>query len=237
MGFAKWIGGGLGWALGGPIGALIGYAFGNALENMQEHQGRETVTRPGDFAASLLVLSAAVVRADGKIKREELDFVKKFYERQFGAAHAAHYTNALDHILRQDFSTRDVCEQVRVFMDYSSRVQLLHYLFGIAKADEHVHVDEVRVIFNMAMDMGISSGDFESVKAMFYADNTSAYRVLEITQDATDEEIKKAYRQMAVKFHPDKVAHLGEEFQKAAHEKFRKVNDAYESLKKERNFR
>ena len=122
-------------------------------------------------------------------------------------------------------------------MDYSSRVQLLHYLFGIAKSDQHVDKLEVKTIFTIAMDMGVSSADFESVQAMFYKDSESAYKILEITPQATPEEIKKAYRAMAVKFHPDKVTHLGEEFQKAAHEKFQKVNDAYESLKKERSFK
>lgn len=205
---------------------------------MAQEGGYETnaPTRPGDFAASLLVLSAAVVKADGKVLRSELDFVKSFYERQFGAAHAGHYLDALENILQRQFSTEEVCDQVRAYMDYSSRVQLLHFLFGIAKADAHVDKSEVKVIFDIAMNLGVTSPDFESVQAMFYSDNASAYRILEVGADASDDEIKKAYRQMAVKFHPDKVAHLGDEFQSAAHEKFSKVNEAYESIKKERGF-
>ena len=69
---------------------------------------------------------------------------------------------------------------------------------------------------------------------MYYKDSDSAYAVLEISPDATDEEVKSAYRRMAMKNHPDKVATLGPEVQKAAEEKFRKVQEAYETIKKQR---
>jgi len=62
-----------------------------------------------------------------------------------------------------------------------------------------------------------------------------AYDVLEIPATATDEQVKKAYRKMAVKYHPDKVSYLGEEIQLAANEKFKKVNQAYQLISKERS--
>lgn len=241
--YAKWIGGALGWAFAGPLGGLLGYAFGSVLETFQvgtsssqgsPRQETGSQTHPGDFAGALLALSAAVIQADGKIKSSEIEYVKKFYIRQFGEANAARYMQALELILQERFSTSEICDQIRKFMDYSSRVQLLHYLFGIAKADEHVDKSELETIFEIAMNLGLSSGDFESVQAMFYQDNVSAYRVLEVDPSASDAEIKKAYRAMAVKFHPDKVAHLGDEFSKAAHEKFQKLSEAYEQVKKER---
>ena len=79
-----------------------------------------------------------------------------------------------------------------------------------------------------------SRKDFDSIQAMFYQDTTVAYKILEIAPEASDSEVKKAYRKMATKFHPDKVHHLGEEFQKMAEEKFKSVNDAYQQIKKER---
>jgi len=69
---------------------------------------------------------------------------------------------------------------------------------------------------------------------MFVRDSKSDYKVLEISSDATDEEVKKAYRKMANKYHPDKVSHLGDELQKLAEEKFKSVNDAYQTIKKQR---
>jgi DnaJ like chaperone protein len=121
-------------------------------------------------------------------------------------------------------------------MDHPSRLQLLHFLFGIAKADGLVTDSEVRQIYTIAGYLGISARDFDSIKAMFYSDSENAYKILEITKTATDSEIKKAYRRMAKKYHPDKVIHLGEEHQKGAKEKFRQVQEAYEQLQKERGF-
>ena len=69
---------------------------------------------------------------------------------------------------------------------------------------------------------------------MFYKDTDSAYDVLEISPNATDDEVKSAYRRMAMKNHPDKVATLGPDVQKAAEEKFRKIQEAYETIKRQR---
>ena len=69
---------------------------------------------------------------------------------------------------------------------------------------------------------------------MFVKDTGSAYKILEISPDASDEEVKKAYRELAKKYHPDKVAHLGEEVKRAAEEKFTRLNAAYEAIKEER---
>lgn len=243
--YGKWVGLGLGWALGGPIGGILGLAFGSMFDSMQSGKyeykgdtsfstGDNTPTRPGDFAASLIVLSAAVMKADGKVLKAELDFVKQFYTRQFGQALAEENILLLREILKQDIDIKGVTGQVKQYMDYSSRLQLLHYLFGIAMADRHVHEKEVKAIGEISYFLGISSTDLNSIKGMFYKDIEHAYNVLEIDSSATDEEVKKAYRKMAIKYHPDKVLHLGEEFQKAAKEKFQKVNAAYEQIKKER---
>jgi DnaJ like chaperone protein len=117
------------------------------------------------------------------------------------------------------------------------RVQLVHYLFGIAKADGSVSEIEIEVIKGISNKLGISQVEFESVKNMFYRDTNSDYRVLGIEPTATDDEVKKAYRQMAVKFHPDKVAQMGEEYQKGAKEKFQKIQDSYDAIKKQRGFK
>ena len=63
------------------------------------------------------------------------------------------------------------------------------------------------------------------------------YKILGISRNSSFDDIKKAYRKMASKFHPDKVHHLGEEFQKMAEEKFKTLNDAYSQIKKERDIK
>lgn len=187
-----------------------------------------------DFNLSLVMLTAAVMKADGKVKKSELNFVKEFFNRQFGEFTAKGLILKLRDYLDQDLHIDRVCQQIQMVMPVEVRLQLLHYLFGIAQADGHVSGEEEQVIQNIAQNLGVNSGDYESIKAMFYKDVSSAYKVLGVEQSASDADIKKAYRKMAVKYHPDKVSSLGEEHQKAAKEKFQKVQDAYDTIKKER---
>ncbi len=240
--FGKWLGGGLGWALGDPLGGVLGFALGSAFDAASvsvKFDGKTSYTsgvtqHAGDFTASLLVLSAAVMRSDGKILKSELDFVKKFLAQQFGEDHAQLQLSMLKEILKQEIPLQAVCFQVKQYMSHAQRLQIIHYLFGISKADGDVNELEIRTIQTIANYLGISPADFSSLKAMYFRDVNSDYKILEIETSISDEEVKKAYRKMAVKFHPDKVAALGEEVQKAAKEKFQKVQQAYENIKKQR---
>ncbi len=243
--FGKWLGGGLGWALGGPLGGVLGFALGSAFDAASitvQKDGRATYSsagqspQVGDFAASLLVLSAAVMKSDGKTLKSELDYVKNFLAHQFGEEHAQQQILMLKEILKQEIPLHQVCIQIKQYMPHSERLQIIHYLFGISKADGYVHELELQTIHTIANYLGISAADFNSLKAMYFRDTNSDYKILEIETNCSDDEVKKAYRKMAVKFHPDKVASLGDEVQKAAKEKFQKVQQAYENIKKQRGF-
>jgi DnaJ like chaperone protein len=238
--FGKWIGGGLGFALGGPLGAVLGFLVGSMVDNTTVHQTYTTSARrstPGDFGMSLLVLIAALLKADGKVLKPELDYVKRFFVQQFGEASAKEALIMLRDILKQNIPVRDVCVQISQNMDYSSRLQLLHLLFNIAVSDGVVNAQELEAIEKMAGYLGIASSDYMSIRNMFVPETDSAYKILELESSATDDEVKKAYRRMAMKYHPDKVSHLGEEFRRSADEKFKKVNEAYEKIKRERNLK
>ncbi len=260
MSFSKWIGGALGWSFGGPIGAIIGLAIGSMFDaatngnkspflgegQPQNRQGRRTTrtqprqrpqTQSGDFEVSLLILASIVIKADGVQDQRELDFVRQQFVNMYGKERANHAFALFKNINKQkNISTRQVCLQIRQMMDHPSRLQLMHFLFGIAKADGTVTRDEERQIYTIAGYLNISSRDYESIKAMFYNSSDNAYKVLEIEKSATVDEIKKAYRTMAKKYHPDKVIHLGKEHQEGAEEKFRQVQTAYEQLQKEHGF-
>ena len=232
--YGKWIGGALGWAFGGPIGGLLGFALGSMMDGVSVSTTSIQPTQRGDFVASLLVLTAAVMKANKKIMKSELDYVRQFFLKQFGETQTDQQMLMLREILKQEIPLRDVCMQIKQNMDYAARLQLIHFLFGVASADNQVNADEVAVIEEIARYLNIQINDVTSIKAMFYKDIESAYKILEISPTATDEEIKKAYRKMALKYHPDKVHQLGDDIQNAAKEKFQKLNAAYEQIKKER---
>jgi DnaJ like chaperone protein len=238
--FGKWIGGGLGFVVGGPIGALLGFFIGSFVDSTsvtfdQASGQRIYRTTPGDFGMSLMILIAAVMKADGKVMKSELDYVKRFFVSQFGPDTAREALQMLRDLLKKDIPLRDVCQQIRSNMDYSSRLQLIHILYNISAADSRFEPAETAMIKSIADMLGISSGDYDSIRNMFIPSTDAAYRILEVDSSATDEELKTAYRKMALKYHPDKVGHLGEEFRKTAEEKFKAVNDAWSKIKKERN--
>jgi DnaJ like chaperone protein len=236
MKFGKWIGAGLGWTIGGPIGALLGFAFGSFIDasNLQRFESSDASTTKGDFIVSLLVLIAAIMKADRKVLQSELAFVKNYLARTFNQKDAAQLLIMLRDILKQDIPIKDVTRQIRSSMDYSSRLQLLHLIYGIALADGAIGQAEEIVIAQIAGDLGISSQDTDSIRNMYMPSTGWAYKVLEVDSNASNDEIKKTYRNLALKNHPDRVAYLGEEIRQKAQEKFQKINEAYETIKKER---
>lgn len=235
MGVFKWLGGILGFTFGGGIfGGIIGYAIGSLLEKKvkTEYRGGE---QQGDFMMGLLILTAAVMKADGKVMKSELNFVKDFLAKNFGANNLQNRIDILRQLLDKNIDVYQTCEKIRISFPYATKLQLLHYLFGIAVADNDCTKAEKDLIERIANLIGLSQADYKSIEAMYFRVTDSAYVILQVERNATDEEIKRAYKRMCIKYHPDKVAHLGEEAQKAANEKFQEINNAYEQIKKERN--
>ncbi len=235
--YGRWIAGGLGWAFLGPIGGVLGFMLGSAIDTVEIEKGNvRGTTRQGDFVMSLLILVAAVMKADGKILKVELDYVKGYLVKSFGVGRASEAITMLRDILKQNISVEEVCQQIQHNLDYSSRLQLMHFLFGIAQADGAISESELNLIDKISYYLKIQSGDYNSIKSMFIQSTESSYKILDLSKDASDDEVKKAYRKMAVKYHPDKVSYLGEDVQEAAKEKFQKLSEAYEKIKKERAF-
>lgn len=243
--FKKIIAGGLGWTLGGPIGAIIGVMMASLFDSNKnvdyqtidnKDYRRSNSTRPDDFQVVLLILMAAVVKADGKVVKPELSVVKRFLVQNYGEDGARDAWQILNQLLKQNINIADVATQCASNLNYSTRLQLINMLFSIAAGDGAVNTAEINVIRNIAYYMRINDVDLTSISAMFTKQTNPdwAYQILELSPNCTDDEIKKAYRRMAMKYHPDKVNSLGEEVRQNATEKFRKVKEAYDYLKEQR---
>lgn len=241
MSKAKWIFGGLGFVMGGPIGALIGVVIGSMFGNAVDEAERENAagTRStgkateGDIHVSLLVLIACVIKADGRVLKSEVNYIKPFLLKTYGEEKAKEALLLLKELLTKDLDSDAISRQISQYVNYSIRLELVHFLLDLANADSEFAESEAAVIKRISKEMGITDADYQSLAAMYgkAKDANWAYTVLEIAPNATDEEVKKAYRRMAMKYHPDKVANAGEEIRQSATDKFRSINEAYEHIK------
>ena len=245
MSASKWILGGLGFVLGGPIGALIGVGIASLFDmgSLRAEEYTQDIPRSsrartaratqGDVRVSIIVLLACVIKADGRVLKSEISFIKPFLVRNFGEEGAKQALQLLKQLLEQDINPAQVAQQIRQYVNYSVRLELVYLLLEVAKADGEVVEAETQVIEQIAMHMGIATADYQSLLSLYqqHKDANWAYTALEIEPSASDEEVKKAYRRMAMKYHPDKVANAGEAIRQQATEKFRKINEAYEAIK------
>lgn len=238
MALGKWIFGALGFVVAGPIGGIVALLIGSLYENGSQYvQANSTQrTTQGDLRVSIIVLFACVIKADGKVLKSEINYVKPFLVRNFGEEGAKQALALLKELLKQDIDVVAVSKQIAQHVNYSTRLELVHLLLDLGNADGHIHQLELQVIQTIVDNMNIQQADFQSMLALYnrHEDENWAYKALEIEPTATDEELKKAYRRMAMKYHPDKVANAGEEIRQQATDKFRAINEAYEHIKQQR---
>lgn len=257
--FVKWLFAGLGWAIGGPIGAILGYYLGKVISPDKQlgsgnygtddapHRGpyRNTGTQ-ADINAALMVLIAAVMKADGQVKRSELDYVKRFLLANYGETRGKEMLKVLQQMVEKDIPIDQVCAQIKVNTDYNTRYHMVDFLFGLGGADGEFHQTELNMLRLIAQYLGISQSDYTSIYERHAGSSYSSgyssgsrrssyskdpYKVLGIDSSATDDEVKRAYRKMAMKYHPDRVAGMSEELQRNAAEQMKEINEAYDKIK------
>ena len=264
MGLGKWIGGIVGFMAAGPLGALAGYAIGSMFESKDEdnysggsYSGRNTSRTYQDpaygqrnsFLFSMLVMASYIIKADGKVMHSEMEFVRQFLRVNFGEAAVAEGNQILLNLFEQrkqmDANNPSAFKNtiyqcgmhIQQNMGYEERLQLLSFLAKIAQSDGNVCQAEIEALKEVATAMGLSAQEVESMLNLGGNTLEQAYKVLEIEPTATDDEVKAAYRKLALKHHPDRVATLGEDVKKAAEEKFQQINNAKEMIYKARGMK
>jgi DnaJ like chaperone protein len=247
MSLGKWILGTLGFVVGGPIGSIVGVLIASLFEknnhtkerppysDQSSSRSQQRATQ-GDIRVSIIVLIACVIRADGKVLKSEVNHIKPFLVKTFGEEEAKQALLLIKELLNKDIDITAISHQISQHVNYSTRLELIHLLLGLAAADGELHPLELQTISSISNSMYIKDADYKSLLALYQRqkDNNWAYTALEIQPNATNEEVKKAYRRMAMKYHPDKVANAGEEIRQQATDKFRAINEAYEHIKQMR---
>ena len=245
---------------GSVLGALAGYFIGSWFDKqavgMQEDLQADEAGRAryeqgqrNSFLFSMLVMASYVIRADRKIMHSEMEFVRRFLRANFGESAVEEGEQILlklfDEAKRLDgvspVAFRDMIfdcgRQIAAHLNYGERLQLLNFLVRIAQSDGNVCAEEITALREVALAMELSAGEVDSMLNLKGESLADAYKVLEIEPSATDEEVRKAFRQLALKHHPDRVATLGEDVRRAAEEKFQQINNAKERIYKARGMK
>lgn len=250
MGLGKWIAGSLGWITLGPLGGILGFLIGAMLDSAADAppdtQGFSGNTDQGNrnsFLLTMLVLSAYIIRADGRVMHSEMELVRNFLRDNFGEQAKLQGNDILLKILeeekrqgREGFrrTIRQACFEASQHLDYGGRLQLMNFLVMIAQADGSVDQTEIEALKEVAGWMQVPESEVESMLHLGGKTTDDDYKVLGVSPQATDEELKKAYRKLALEHHPDRVAKLGDDVRRAAEKKFQEINAARERIWKAR---
>lgn len=224
-----------------------GNTFRNDYSDTQFNQ-RPFEEDRNSFLFSMLVLSSYIIKADGKIMHSEMNCVRNFLRNNFGEQAVRQGEDILlklFEIQKQQGATtfketiRKSCVEISFHMNIGQRLQLLDYLIIIAKVDGTVSPEEVYALKEVATYLGLSAQDVDSMLNMEASSNQQigldeAYKILGISPNATNDEVKAAYRKMALKHHPDRVSTLGDDVCEAAEKKFQEINNAKERIYKAR---
>lgn len=237
----SWLfGAGLGWFVGGPLGAIVGGAIQHALSNskLQQLENSGGATNPEMiFITNLVAVMTKICMADGHISTEERRVIHDFFSKSlnYGGDELRFIDAMIDETDRRNPDLTQVALAFDKFASHEQRLILLDLAYSIASADHIICDKEQKAIDDLVSALQLSKEEHERIRGRHsVAKKSGHYAVLGVDTSASNEDIKKAYRQLATQYHPDKVSHLGEELVDFANKKFQEINDSYQAIKKER---
>ena len=219
----------IGLMFAGPLGAIAGAYLGHSFE-----AGKEKMDARSVFQINLMSILSYVVKVDGDIDRSEIETVLAIFQKLgFASRDLAMISKAFEIALKQDIDLKVTCDNFRKYSRYEECLMLLRMVYMVVMADQKFHPKEKEAILQIVDYLGIHYDDHMSIQAEFLQTADKYYAILGLTRGATLAEVKKAYRNLALTHHPDRVGHLGEEYRKIAEEKFKEISEAHQMILKE----
>ena len=210
---------------------------GNQLSNSKQGASEGGGYNPSDFELNLLSLCALVIKADGSNPtQKELDYVRYKFISLYGKEKADDIFRTYNQVKQNEVPLTRICMDLRVHTNYEARLSIIHFLFDVASLDGRVKEAEMALIERINKNLLINQSDFESVKAMFRQEKDDDYTILGLTKDASEADTKKAYRDMVKNYHPDRIDTNDAAVRRGAEQKFKRIQEAYESIQKQRWF-
>lgn len=194
------------------------------------------------FVELLVALLVRLATLDGDLDRREVTAIRHFFQHGLGydGERLLWIRDLIKERQRRPMAAAEICREIAEKYDFQARFIVLQVLTTVASADAPTSAAEARFIQNVAARLGLGPfvGSFEwrgtgAQRPAPAADESieQALAVLGLARGATAQDIKQAWRRLSLENHPDRVAHLGEEFRRLAEERMRKINAAHETLK------
>jgi DnaJ like chaperone protein len=233
--YEKWLGAGIGFFAGGPVGSLLGYAAGSYMEPDSKKYRKTGNT--SEFETNLIVIASAVIKADGKVMLDEINFVRDFFKDHFSPDHIDEKLNILNHCLHKNYDARKACDDIRLSASPSTRTQVVNFLFDLSLSDGALNQSELDLIFRLAGWLNVNDVEFKKIKVSFSSTGDTKYTLLGVRINASYDEVKAAYRKLVLEYHPDRNISLSDAEQVIIADKFRRIQEAFDKIKEERGFK
>ena len=209
--WGKIIGSATGFAFGGPIGALSGGAAGHALDKFQTKQKlpEELALKQIGFTIGVIVLSAKMAKADGKVSKSEIQAFRK--KIKVPDNEIKNVARLWDQAKKTTNGFEVYAKQISNLLEKNSSVleELLNLLVIIAEADGKITDLEKKYLKKVSDIFGFSVHDFERICSSKLNKIADPYQTLGVSKDTPIEEIKKKWKTLAMKHHPDRLISQG----------------------------
>ncbi len=227
----KWLGGSLGWLVGGPVGGFLGFVAGNMMEEEPEAEAANPNENVSELEACWMVIASHIIQADGKVSLSELDAVRKFVQTVSGEEHIEDKMKVLNHCLSHHYELEKACGYIRIYHHEDVAHQTLRFAYEVAVSDSNSLAEsEKKALFKIAGLLNINDVVYRKLIASWSEILVDDFSVFDLKSNATQVEVRMAYRKLVLKIHPDRNAHYTTEEVKQAEMRLQQLREAYERL-------